>query len=231
MQVKNRPHNPAALFAAVILLFSGCGKKAEITLSAVEGFYALSGASEKAVKECDKYFRKELKDALKAQTPDVLEKAYQYSGKSVYAPWELRGIVRCAVIELAGKIKTMEEAKSAVSLLEPSLEGMGADRAGSYARLKAAADPGAFTGLLKPVVGELAEVCLKDIDTLRSKDAAAAEKRLTDLRYLLLALPEGESEVVNITRIVWDELNSDVNDIQIDKVRELLRGAYPALVL
>jgi hypothetical protein len=221
---------PAAMLLSA-LLFCGCSGKKEISLSAAEGFYALSSVPEKNPKDCENYFRKYLKNALKARVPEVLEKAYQYTGKSSYSPWELRGILRCALIDLAGKVRTMEEAKTALALLAPALEGMGADKAVSHARLGEAADPGAFTGFLKTLVGELADICLRDVEALKPKDPEAAEKRLTDLRFLLLALPEGESEVVNITRIVWDELNGDVNDVQLDKVRELLRGAYPALVL
>jgi hypothetical protein len=230
MRAKNSVF-PAAAFLLSTLLFWGCAGREEITLPAVEGFYAFSGLPEKAPRDCEKYFRKHLKNALKSRTPDVLEKAYQYTGKSSYTSRELRGIVRCSLFELAAGAKSMEEVKVSIALLTPALDGMGTDRTGSWTRLKEAADPGAFAGLLKTLTGELVEICLKDIDTLRSPNPDSAEKRLADLRYLLLALPEGESEVVNITRIVWDELNSDVNDVQLEKVRELLRGAYPALVL
>ncbi len=220
-----------SLLAAILVMAPVCVKKNRFEISDIETFFNMTTASDRNPDNCDLYYRRNIRPVIKGRFPVVLERAYQYTGKTAYSLVELKGIIRCALLKNAAEAKTMDDAKQAIQLIVPTLDGMGADHSEVFTRIKTADSPDVFSGMAKTLCGELAEICLKDIEVTRSQNSALAEKRLIDLRFLILGLPENESEVVNITRIVWDELNANVNDIQIDKVRELLRGAYPSLML
>lgn len=229
MQAKNRGFCRWGMGVLIMLVcWFGCAKKVTLQRETVEFFSKLltKGSNNP---ECGRFYKKSIKPAIKTESPEVLERVYQYTGQTEYSTVEMGAILRMALLEKAYHVNSMEEAQKTLQLLAPMLNIPEIERSLSFTKIKTAPDYKSFSALAKTMTFELAELCLLNIDSLRKDREEEAEQTLLTLRFLILSLPESESEVVNITRILWDELNVKANDIQLDKVRELLKGAFPLL--
>ncbi|MFH0921385.1 MAG: hypothetical protein V1913_13615 [Fibrobacterota bacterium] len=220
--------NGIILAVLALALFAGCVKKAPLSEKAVTEFYTLvSGeAGDAAVR---KYYQKHIKPSLKAFNPAALERVFQYTHRTDYTAAELKGGVRLALLMDLQKAASPAAVAQALGLLMPALPKGGAGQAGLLDSLRAYTGAPRHTRLCALLAAGLMTQSLSGLEQTRPASPETAQRHLADFRFALLALPEDQSEVLDITRIVWQETFADVNEINLDRLRNILKGAYPGL--
>lgn len=211
-------------------LFPSCARQGSWDPQAIQEFYAMPCADSASDLACRKLFDRKIRPSLEFEAPGTMQQIKRLQGGRDPGAGGLGGILRSALFETALKAADRKSAGLALSLLIPALKGVANDPSPLKDSLAAFGDSARFRRNLLLLAGEMAAVSLRGLDSLRLSRPAEAGKRVTDLRYLMLFIPENESVVAGGAGLLWEALDREVNAIDIARVSELLKASWPALI-
>lgn len=216
---------PLALLMAALFL-CGCSGGTELKPENTAAFINASGPDKNDTAGLALLYRKKILPALKKQCPLLLEKAAFYSPGPGFRASEARGLLQAALLS---KAQGMEKGSEAAAILAPALPEFLTLDTSLLSGLDSLQGGEAVENGVNRLTARLASLSLGQMEIQRSRSEATAQRHLEVLRALVLALPEEKSQVANATAMLREKLNRNPNDIRIEEILDLMKGAYPGL--
>jgi hypothetical protein len=205
---------------------SGCSLNADLDADAVEQYFRASSPDNVDDMACRDCYGKRIGPALEKRFPALLEKARRFADRADFPPAETRGLIRIALLE---KAAGAEDGQTAAELLKPAIADFLAMDSLLLSGLSPAPDRAAVEKAVPALAARLTLLCLGQVEINRSRSESEAERYRADLKMMFLFLPEKTSTVANITGLLYAQADRNVNDINVEEISNLLKGAYPGM--